>query len=336
MPTQDKYDRFKVLVLTVGCINYDHDINHFEPIRGLFKHTLRYDYFARQVELGRDGMNAELINLVNHQRPDYVFYITYQDQVELNTLVKIRNTGSKLIGWFSDDQWRFDQFSKKLARYLDYQITTDENAFDSYRELGFNPIHCQWGSNEHHYLRRPELEKIYDVSFVGSKHGRREVYLEQLESKGIRISGFGKDWNGRISFAEMINVFNRSKINLNFCFASTDEKIKQIKGRIFEVPMCGGFLLTDYVKGLENYFEVGREIETFRDMEEAHEKITYYLDHDQEREEIAAAGFNRARTEHTWEKRLKDVFDEILKDHDKRTSPKPGLGERMINRIFKV
>ena len=36
--------------------------------------------------------------------------------------------------------------------------------------------------------------------------------------------------------------------------------LKQIKGRNFEIPGCGGFLLTDYVPGLERYFQIGEEI----------------------------------------------------------------------------
>ena len=336
MPHKDSKN-LKTLVLTVGCINYDHDKNHFEPIKNLFSNTLRYDYFSRTAEIGRDDMNAELIQLVREETPDYVFFITYQNQVKLDTLTKIRATGSLLIGWFSDDQWRFDQYSMKMAKYLDFQVTTDRHAYTRYLELGFNPIHCQWGCNEHHYQKKKGLQKDIDVSFVGSRHGARKASLEQLNENGIKINGFGRDWGGRISFDEMISVFNCSKINLNLSNSSVDENIKQIKGRHFEVPMCGGFLLTDYVAGLEDYFIPGQEIETFQGIEEATDKINYYLTHDEDRETIADAGYRRAITSHTWEKRLRNVFDQIHENIGRASlSPRPGFGEQLINRLFKA
>lgn len=83
---------------------------------------------------------------------------------------------------------------------------------------------------------------------------------------------------------------------------------KQIKGRNFEVPGCGAFLLTEYVDHLEDYYEIGKEVECFRSLKELVEKIDYYLKHEEERERIAKAGYERTMREHTWEKRFNDIF----------------------------
>ena len=59
----------------------------------------------------------------------------------------------------------------------------------------------------------------------------------------------------------MIEVFSRSRINLNLSNASNPwwrrwrRRRDQIKGRNFEVPGCGGFLLTQPADDLERYFE---------------------------------------------------------------------------------
>lgn len=47
--------------------------------------------------------------------------------------------------------------------------------------------------------------------------------------------------------------------------------------RIFEVTGCGAFLLTEHYDNLADYFEIGKEIETFRDARELLEKVRYYL-----------------------------------------------------------
>lgn len=167
----------KILVLTVGCINYDHDINHFEPIQRTFPRTIRYNYYQRFQELGRKLMNKELLDLTMAEKPHYVFYITYQNQVMLETLEKLGAQGAILIGWFSDDQWRFNSFSKNLAKYIDFPVTTCRKAYEEYVALGFHPVYCQWGSNPRHYKRLKDSRKRYDVTFVGGSHGGRSDLL---------------------------------------------------------------------------------------------------------------------------------------------------------------
>ena len=96
--------------------------------------------------------------------------------------------------------------------------------------------------------------------------------------------------------------------------ASLHPEVKQIKGRVFEVPMSGGFLLTEYCEGLEDYFKIGEEIDCFNSKEEALEKINYYLRADDKREKIAAAGCKAAHMKHTWERRFSDIFRTIERE----------------------
>lgn len=325
----------KILVLTVGCINYDHRINHFEPIQKLFPRTIGYNYYQRCQELGRRSMNQELLKLTQKEEPDYVFYLTYQNQVMLQTLEKLRAQGAILIGWFSDDQWRFDSFSKNLAKYLDFPVTTCSKAYERYRNMGFAAIFCQWGSNPRYYKRLEEARKLYDVTFVGGRHGGRSEFVETLRKEGIQVCTFGRGWNERISFEDMIRLFSVSKINLNFSSSSVDPNLKQIKGRVFEIPMCGGFLLTEYAEGLEEWFRIDAEITCFAEVEEAVEKIRHYLSHEEERTQIAESGYRRAVECHSWDLRLMEVFQIIQGNEEKALSvPRPGLMEQFANRVL--
>ena len=40
---------------------------------------------------------------------------------------------------------------------------------------------------------------------------------------------------------------------------------------------CGGFQLITHSEAVERYFEPGKEIETFRDLDELRDKVRYYL-----------------------------------------------------------
>ena len=110
----------------------------------------------------------------------------------------------------------------------------------------------------------------------------------------------------------MIDIFKSSKINLNFSKVWRLGKL-QIKGRIFQVCMAGGFLLTEYVPGIEKYFKIDKEIVCFHNTEEMIDKITYYLEYDEERRAIAQAGWERATGEYTSFHMVSKVFSEIEK-----------------------
>ena len=101
---------------------------------------------------------------------------------------------------------------------------------------------------------------------------------------------------------------------------------QQIKGRNFEVPGCGGFLLTGRVDDLERYYEPGREVIVFDDAEELAELAHYYLEHEEERASVARAGFERTLREHTYVHRFQEIF-EIVGLSEKRIRtlvPEPG------------
>jgi spore maturation protein CgeB len=83
----------------------------------------------------------------------------------------------------------------------------------------------------------------------------------------------------------------------------------QIKGRTFEIPGYGGFLLSETADDLERYYRPGEEIGTFADADELVEKVHYYLGHDEERSHIRENGYRRTISEHTYEARFRQIFD---------------------------
>jgi spore maturation protein CgeB len=108
----------------------------------------------------------------------------------------------------------------------------------------------------------------------------------------------------------MIMMFNRSKINLNLNNSAILNS-EQIKGRNFEVPACGGFLLTGNCDNLGEYYEFGKEVSVYGNPDEMRYLIDYYLKHDEERRQIAEAGYQRTMRDHTYSNRLNDIFGKI-------------------------
>lgn len=111
---------------------------------------------------------------------------------------------------------------------------------------------------------------------------------------------------------DMYRVLARSRIVLNSHLDSTGDWATN--QRLFEVTGVGSLLLTDQKRNMPDLFEPDREAVTYSSVEELVEKVAYYLEHEEERREIAEAGRRRTLTDHTTRQRGRRIA-EILARH---------------------
>lgn len=108
------------------------------------------------------------------------------------------------------------------------------------------------------------------------------------------------------TMTEMPKIFHLSKINLNF----TSKPIRTgLPLRIWDILGAGGFVLTNFQTEIPEYFEIGRDLETYASEEELIQKIGYYLEHEEEREEIARNGYLKAKERYSLEARVKQMLE---------------------------
>lgn len=110
-------------------------------------------------------------------------------------------------------------------------------------------------------------------------------------------------------------VFYLSKINLNLTLPSIESGVPL---RVFDIMGCGGFMLTNRQEEIESLFVPGKEIETFRTMDELYEKVDYYLTHEKERLTIAMNGWKRVRESYSYEAPIQKMLSIALKGEDVR------------------
>ncbi len=190
----------------------------------------------------------------------------------------------------------------------------------------------------------PALENIevkYDLSFVGSwttfQHKNRNHLIEVISDFAQREKIFKpifhlsgeldkilekvKPFLGEPRFGlEMYRALKTGKIIFdargdirNLRNVKDLAKNETINMRIFEATGVGRMLLTEHYDNLYRFFEIGKEIETFKNEKELLDKIVYYSTHDYEREEIAKRGNEKCLTQYSMEKRA-EVFDQIIKE----------------------
>ena len=110
---------------------------------------------------------------------------------------------------------------------------------------------------------------------------------------------------GAGTLTEMPKIFQASKINLNITMRPIETGLSL---RIWDVLGCGGFLLTNYQAEIPEYFEIGKDLEVYENMEDLMQKADYYLHHEAERLEIALNGYEKTARYHTYEMRLAEMI----------------------------
>ena len=270
-----------------------------------------FDFAQLARQHGVHRMSEMLYEKVQQFCPDALFGIWFNADYDpqKDVIRKIsQTTPCKTIGWFCDSHFRYDSFDKPWSGFLDFCVTTSQSAFGRYQHdgLGKKAIKSQWGASPT-YMRMDGLPLDIEVSFVGQPHGDRRSVIDRIKRAGINVQTYGTGWERHITHGEMLNVFNRSRINLNLNNAA-DATYKQIKGRNFEVPACGGFLLTGVAENLGDYYKLGSEVETYNSTDEMINKIRHYLGREEDRKRIAEAGYQRTVKDHSYSSRYDAIF----------------------------
>ncbi len=333
--------------------SFEH-INFYQSLLALdgSKHQIVYFPFDVMMQNeGRRKMNQTLLELARKEKPDLCFVGMLDNEIKKETLKKIRALDITTLGWFGDDHWRFDSYSKYYAPYFSWIATTDPTASERYKKIGYNnAIYAPSAANTD-IFKPSSNEKNIDVSFVGSWTQKRGEIINSIIGSGIPIKVYGSGWpNGRVNDEELVKIISESKISINLnpsssyfglkpftrlffkrtsfnrsifhikpdfwnFFANIREwqqkSIPQLKARVFEIPACRTMLITQNVAHLEDHYNLGTEIISYSDTRDLIEKIKYYLLHDIERENIAQHGYERTIRDHSYKKRFRDLFTKM-------------------------
>jgi spore maturation protein CgeB len=103
----------------------------------------------------------------------------------------------------------------------------------------------------------------------------------------------------------MPRVFHRSRINLNITLRSI---LSGVPLRVMDVMAAGGFLLTSYTEEIAEYFTDGVELAIATTPEEMVEKAAYYLEHEEERQQIALMGQKKVREKFAYTRLLEEML----------------------------
>jgi spore maturation protein CgeB len=165
----------------------------------------------------------------------------------------------------------------------------------------------------------PDAERRHPVSFVGSIHPESvhrggvqllerlcsdvelevwgPIHAKLAQSSPIRSRHRGQAWG-----IDMYRVLAQSRIAVNRHGDFAGGYAANM--RIFEATGVGALLMTESAANLPDLFEPDREVVAYDDVDDLVGKIRHFLEHEDERRRIAAAGQRRTLTEHTYQQRM--------------------------------
>ena len=124
--------------------------------------------------------------------------------------------------------------------------------------------------------------------------GRMHIYggLGHGTFAGIPRSAY----RGFRTYAELPGVYAAAKININH--HNSPASRGYLNQRDTAIAGSGGFMLTDYVEGIEEVFELGVEIDTWKTREELEEKARWWLGRGEERAQAGRRAQERVLREY--------------------------------------
>lgn len=232
----------------------------------------------------------------------------------------------KLALWFPDAVLNFGK-SMFLAGDYDRLYFKDTYLVDRIkRDYGLPAFYLPECCNPRRHgavsLTAKDIKKYAcDITTAGNLNSHRLTVFSHLSGYNVKIWGVAPPFwiknhdaakfyqNEFVAHEEKAKAFLAAKIVLNTIHLS---EINGVNVRTFEIAAAGAFQLATHKPDVKDLFLEGEEIITFNSIEDLKEKVKFYIDKEDLRNEIAQKARIRVLAEHTYEKRLKKIIDDLF------------------------
>lgn len=276
-------------------------------------------------------LNRRLVKQCREQKYDLVFFYG-TSLIYPSTVKRIKETRCQIFMYCNDcpfSKW-YKPYSwgnfRKALQYSDIAYAYRESDVESYKSHGARNVkilRSYYIANRNFYIPDDEIViDVPDVVYIGHRENdKREDYIRALLQKGIRV-GLNHSWNDfepgcenlvhfdrETSMVHYNELINKAKIAIVFLSSINNDTYTR---RCFEIPAAKTLMVAPYTETIASMYEDGKEAVLFKDKNEFVDKISYYLERDDERREIAEAGYKRLLKESN---ETKNRIEQILKDY---------------------
>lgn len=324
-------------------------IGKYFTMRYFMNHAKGYEKFATKKGIKyfqnkfSGDIRAMLIAECKKYKPDLIVFLNadYSDIINEELFAFMKNQHIKSAIWFVDSIRKLEGYSSEYLSqfngiysfdYEDINYIKQEYAINHTQYLPLGADSAVYNANNGN-----STQKKHDVFFVGGVDTKR---LEVLESVATYCSKNNRDmivygdlWKQRpiwrrirherkfkvkypnlyrfaanviLAPKDVARIYSKSKICLNIVRASS----VGANPRTFEILGAKSMQMIDYSERLEMLFEDRKHLVMYKNTAELEKLLDYYLNNDEERENIAQAGYELVMEKYT----MKKLVEKIVAD----------------------
>lgn len=217
-------------------------------------------------------------------------------------------------------EWEKHDMTKHLENF-DFTMTPAQRVTEWYKDVIYFPLAVDMD-----FYKPVEKDSRFanDIVFVGNRKMRDKETYERFLKPAFEydLAIYGAEWNvagfegyqkyykGMLPYDDAAKVYSSARISLCIHNKKYVDKFLLVTTRGFHSISCGGFVISDPISEMMNLLPDGKGVTYTDGYEDLKKKIEYYLQHEEERNDISKAGYEWIKKYHTWDVRV----DKLLKD----------------------
>ena len=263
-------------------------------------------------------------SVANSFQPDLIFCSRTIELISQIQAVRTFLPNTKIVCWNVDKRDDVREFGSQLFQLfgmMDILYTVGLGNVGDYERLlpNITVKHLQQGCDpETHHREDLTIEdrERYgcDVVFAGSvdqyNHTNRGELIRFLSGRSeFDLGIYSDEYNTFITDSEHNKACQCAKIVLGH--NGWPNVPVSMSVRDYKIMGAGGFLLTEYCQGIEDWFRIGDECAVYTSKELCLSMIMHYLENENERKRVADTGFQTVHRNHKYVDRIKVVINDM-------------------------
>lgn len=232
--------------------------------------------------------------------------------------------------------FKFNYYQGADLSEYDVFFTNSKGVMADLVQLGARNVTPLYYAVDPDIFRPVKAEQDIDVFFYGHGNELREEWMTKMITVPSRVmpsgtfllagKGFSIDF-GKASVIDDLPMSSlaryccRSKINLNITRSSHTSIYASSTARLFELAAYGSCIVSQPYSGIEEWFDVGKELIVVNSEREAIEAYQWLLSSPADRQNIGARARARMLKEHTYSNRALTVLNAVKACANVRGSP---------------
>jgi len=278
----------------------------------IVEEVIKFDYRKEMAE----NYNTIVSKIIRLSNICDLLIIQKGNNIPLQT-IQLASRNCRTLHWFPD--W-YPQLKRnrmfEFSKYFHYRTATGYgNALRWAKRIKLNVYHVIDGSDINTY-KPVDMEKEYDVSFIGGRDNERDVIYKYLKDEGFKVKFFGPGYTQFIYPDKFREICSKSKAVLNLsrgCYEGYSSL------RLWNILACGSMVFTKTIPNMTARLGIENEEQliVFESLFDLKQKLIKYLNDDNyvERLAIGEKGREFVKNNRTWHHVANELLDIICNDN---------------------